>query len=147
MKYDPAKDHRRSIRLRGYDYAQVGWYFVTVCTQDHLCLFGHVVDGQMQLTTAGRMVRTAWDHVPDHCPCVQTDAFVVMPNHIHAVIVLSPAGSVLPLPDVVRRFKTFTTRQYIVGVRRYGWPAFAGRLWQRNYYEHIIRSERASLCA
>ena len=145
MTYDPAKHHRRSIRLRGYDYAQAGWYFVTVCTQGHICLFGDVMDGQMQLDEAGHMVQAAWDQLPDHCRRVQIDTHVVMPNHVHAVIVLLPmdGGRTSSLADVVRRFKTFTTRRYIVGVKRYGWPAFAGRLWQRNYHEHIIRNERS----
>ena len=99
----------------------------------------------MELNAAGRMVHTAWNRLPDHCPRVEIDMHVVMPNHVHAVIVLSPTDGerVLSLADVVRRFKTFTTRRYIVGVKRYGWPPFAGRLWQRNYHEHIIRNERA----
>ncbi len=145
MMYDPTKHHRRSIRLFGYDYAQAGCYFVTSCVQGHVCLFGHVVDGQMELNPSGRMILTAWDRLPDLHQRVQTGALVVMPNHIHAVIVLSPTdgGHALSLADVVRCFKTFTTRQYIIGVRRYGWPPFAGRLWQRNYYEHIIRNERS----
>jgi REP-associated tyrosine transposase len=145
MTYDPAKHHRRSIRLRGYDYAQTGCYFVTLCTQGHICLLGDVVNEQMEPNPAGRMVSKAWDLLPDHCPRMEIDAHVVMPNHIHAVIVLLPPDDegILSLADVVRRFKTFTTRRYTVGVRRYGWLPFAGRLWQRNYHEHIIRNERS----
>jgi len=145
MTYDPTKHHRRSIRLRGYDYTQAGLYFITLCTQGHVCLFGNVANEQMELNAAGRMIDTAWDQLPDHCPHAQIDTYVVMPNHVHAVIVLLPTDGVamLSLADVVRRFKTFTTRQYVVGVKRDGWPVFTGRLWQRNYHEHIIRSERS----
>jgi REP element-mobilizing transposase RayT len=90
MEYDPKKHHRRSIRLVDYDYAQAGAYFVTVCAEDHTCLFGDVVGSEMRLNDAGRMVQTAWDEAPGHYPGVETDAFVVMPNHIHAIVVLAP---------------------------------------------------------
>jgi REP element-mobilizing transposase RayT len=81
--YDPVKHHRRSIRLKGYDYAQAGVYFVTICTQDRACLFGDVVDGEMRLGDAGRMIRSVWDEMPTFYPGVDTDEFVVMPNHVH----------------------------------------------------------------
>jgi len=167
MKYDPKEHHRRSIRLVDYDYAQSGAYFVTVCAEDHTCLFGDVVSAEMRLNDAGRMIQTAWDELPDHYPGVETDAFVVMPNHIHAIIVLSPdsvgAGPracpdqngqprgvaptegrrALSLGDVVQRFKSLTTKRYADGVRQHGWRAFPGRLWQRNYFEHIIRNDHS----
>jgi len=146
MTYDPKKHHRRSIRWYGYDYAQAGWYFVTVCTQGHVCLFGRVVDGQMRLNDAGRMVQAVWNQLVDHYARVQTDAFIVMPNHIHGIIELTAdgaVGGVLSLADVVHRFKTLATKRYIDGVNQCGWSAFPGRLWQRNYHEHVIRSERS----
>ena len=157
------------MRLRGYDYAQAGAYFVTVCTQNRDCLLGDIVDGDMRLNDAAQMIQTVWDQLPDHYPAVDLDAFVVMPNHIHGIIVLTvgatprgcpvprdcrvprgqargpaPTGVVtgrLSLPDVVHRLKSFTTARYRQGVRQDGWPPFPGRLWQRNYYEHIIRSD------
>jgi REP-associated tyrosine transposase len=89
MKYDPKKHHRRSIRLVDHDYAQTGAYFVTVCAEDHTCLFGDVVGSETRLNDAGRMLQATWDELPGHYPGVERDAFVVMPNHIHAVIVLS----------------------------------------------------------
>jgi REP element-mobilizing transposase RayT len=79
--------HRRSIRLGGYDYAQAGAYFVTICTHDRACLFGDVVDGVMCLNDAGRMVQSVWDELPVYYPGVETDAFVVMPNHVHGILV------------------------------------------------------------
>ena len=152
--------HRRSIRLQGYDYAQAGAYFFTVCVHDRQCLFGQVMDGKMTLTPAGCMVQTVWDQIPSHYPGVQTDAFSVMPNHVHGIVILVGAGPracpdpllaqpgdgqpgdgqpTMSLADVVHRFKTLTTKRYVDGVRQQGWPPFAGKLWQRNYYEHIIR--------
>ena len=157
--YDPARHHRRSIRLPGYDYARSGRYLVTICTQNRTCLFGHVIDDQMRLNPSGRTIHTTWDELPNQYPGIRNDAFVVMPNHIHAILVLTPAHPVgadprvcppltnatrpLSLPEVIQRFKTLTTKRYIEGVERHGWPAFTGRLWQRNYHEHIIRTERS----
>jgi REP element-mobilizing transposase RayT len=173
------RHHRRSIRLRGYDYSQAGAYFVTICTQDRAGPFGEVVDGEMRLNDAGRMVLAVWDELPSRFPTVEVDAFVIMPNHVHGIVVIAdapaaanvraglvpaaanvraglvPAHSgattdhgattrVAPtLGDVVGAFKSLTTVLYARGVNSYGWPPFCKRLWQRNYYEHIIRNEEA----
>lgn len=130
-------NRRRSIRLRGYDYSRPGAYFVTICTQSYIYLFGRSVAGKMVLNDAGQMVQSVWDELPVHSPGIEADAFVVMPNHIHAIVVIQ-----MSLPDVVHRFKTLTTRRYTDAVRHSGWEPFPGRLWQRNYWEHVIRSER-----
>src|SRR3990172_7834035 len=92
MRYDAEKHHRRSIRLRGYDYAQAGAYFVTICTQNRECLFGEVVDGQMVLNDPGKILESVWSELPDHYPGVDVDAFVIMPNHIHGIVILVGAG-------------------------------------------------------
>ena len=159
MPDDSNKHRRRSIRLRGYDYAQVGAYFVTVCTQNMEYLFGDVLRGAAALSEAGEMVRTVWEELSLHYSGIGTDAFVVMPNHIHGVVILSAppvtgkpsfdldreAQGIAPmrmgLPDVVHRFKTLTTKRYTDGVKDRGWQRFSGRLWQRNYWEHVIRDE------
>lgn len=165
MRYDPDRHHRRSIRLKGFDYSSVGAYFVTVCVQGRRGLFGELVDGKMHLSPAGEMVLEVWNQMPEHYPGVGTDAFVGMPNHIHGIIVLGnvgaaprgrpdprgragvggqaqgPAPTGLTLPDVVHRFKTLTTSRYVRGVKESGWPPFDKRLWQRNYYERVIRDE------
>lgn len=99
MRYDPKEHHRRSIRLRDYDYAQAGAYFVTVCAEGHTCLFGDIIDAEMRLNDAGRMVQAVWNELPDHYPGVETDAFVVMPNHIHAIIVLSVGAGPRACPN------------------------------------------------
>ena len=89
MPYDPNRHHRRSIRLKGYDYSQAGAYFITICTQDRACLFGKVVNGEMQLNDAGRMVLAEWNMLPERFPHVVLDAFVVMPNHVHGIVVIT----------------------------------------------------------
>ena len=89
MPYDPEVHHRRSIRLRGYDYAQAGAYFVTVCVQNRECLFGEVADGAVPLDRCGEIVARCWDELPSHYPTVELDAFVIMPNHVHGIIVLA----------------------------------------------------------
>lgn len=156
-------DRRRSLRLQGYDYAQAGAYFVTLCTQDRICLFGEIVDEQMRLNDAGKMVLASWDALPDRFRGIDLDEFVVMPNHIHGIIVLTDSTAVgaglVPARDgpidagrattrgaptvgeVVGAFKSITTVLYIRGVNQSGWPPFRGRVWQRNYYEHVIRDE------
>ncbi|MCK6509065.1 transposase [Myxococcota bacterium] len=227
MKYDPEKHHRRSIRLKGYDYSRAGAYFVTLCTHDLACLFGDMVEGEMRLNDAGRMIQTVWDEIPMFYPGVDVDEFVIMPNHIHGIVVLvgqvqghigqaqigqaqaqigqaqigqaqigqaqigqaqigqaqigqaqigqaqgqigqaqigqaqGPAPTIsghigqaqigqaqgpaptLSLSDVIHRFKTLTTKRYADGVKQSGWQPFFGRVWQRNYYEHIIRDEKS----
>lgn len=165
MTYDPQKHHRRSIRLKGYDYSRVGAYFITICTQDRACLFGDVADGEMQLNDAGRMIQSVWNEMPAFYPGVDTDEFVVMPNHVHGIVALvgaAPRGRpvsihtrdgqdgqaqgpapTMALADVVHRFKTMTTKRYADGVKTDGWSVFRGRLWQRNYYEHIIRNDES----
>jgi putative transposase len=191
MNHNPDRHHRRSIRLSGYDYSQAGAYFVTVCAKDRACLFGEVADGVMRPNDAGRMVADVWVALPARFPTVQIDEFVVMPNHVHGIVVLNdhdvgaplvgalstdkragtrPAptddidittNGVIPigagtrpaptdkaittptLGDIVGAFKSITTDDYIVGVRQNDWPAFSGKLWQRNYYEHIIRDDES----
>ncbi len=171
MRYDPERHHRRSIRLKGYDYSQPGAYFITIVTQNRECLFGDVVDGKMRLNDAGRMVERWWLELNHKFPAARTDAYVVMPNHFHGIVIIvgidlrvcpdrahpdrvcpdharpdrarpdgdAPHGDTLP--TVVQWFKTMTTNEYIRGVKTLGWTPFPRRLWQRNYYEHIIRND------
>jgi len=151
---------RRSIRLDGYDYAVSGAYFVTICTQDHLCLLGEIVDGQMRTNASGQIVQETWRDLPNHYPHVELEAFVIMPNHVHMVIILTQGNDLVGagfkpalvhgpattpdaskrhgLAEIVRGFKTFSRRQINKCRGIEGVP-----LWQRNYYEHIIRHERA----
>ncbi|MDQ8004684.1 MAG: transposase [Pedobacter sp.] len=164
----PNKFDRRSIRLKGYDYSKEGLYFVTVCCQNIAHRFGKVVNGQMVLNAAGLMVDRWIKELENKFPDIQIDEYVIMPNHIHLIIeniglnnasavrvdlcvdphdnIMRPAegehkGS--PLHNVVRWLKTMTTNYYIQGVKTLGWEPFDKKIWHRNYYEHIIRDERA----
>jgi putative transposase len=145
MKYDPDRHHRHSIRLKGYDYAAPGAYFVTICVQNRDCLFGNVLEEVLHLNAAGRMVQTCWQHLPCRFPTLELGSFIVMPNHIHAIMILAGAPVVSArkntLTDIVGAFKSITTNAYIQGARDRRWPIFNRRLWQRNYWERVIRNE------
>ncbi len=161
MTYNPASvgatgrsplRNRRSIRLSGFDYSQDGAYFVTVCTQNRDCVFGELEDGNMVLNSYGQIVSNIWRDLPDHYFHVRSDQFVVMPNHIHGIMILNrnhvvgidvgaglkpaPTAKIHALPEIIRGFKTFSSRR-INELR--GTPGTG--LWQRNYYEHIIRDD------
>jgi putative transposase len=162
MQHRSLPTRRHSIRLKGYDYSQKGAYFITIVTQNRACLFGETMGDAPQLNDAGRMIRFLWVDMAAHYPGVESHTVVVMPNHIHGIVFLVGAGpracrdetgqpqgvaptTPLSVPDVIHRYKTLTTRRYIDGVKQMGWPPFAARLWQRNYYEHIIRDEKSLL--
>ncbi|ORJ59296.1 transposase [Geothermobacter hydrogeniphilus] len=156
MNYNPDIHHRRSIRLRGYDYSRPGAYFVTICAQNRECLFGDVVDGVMVLNDFGRVVKDCWHGLPTHYCHVALDESVIMPNHFHGIIILMPidpipVGAGLKpartesartdikrhgLSEIVRGFKTFSAR-YINEIRN----APGVKLWQRNYWERVVRDE------
>lgn len=138
--YDPHKHHRRSIRLKGFDYAQVGAYFVTICTQRREAFFGEIVNGDMKVNDAGAMVERWWNELERKFPSYRPDAFVVMPNHLHAIVIITEPGATT-LGCMMGWFKTMATNEYICCVKQSYWKPFHGRLFQRNYYEHIIRNE------
>jgi REP element-mobilizing transposase RayT len=191
QQYNPNIHHRKSIRLKGYDYAQAGLYFITICVQNRICLFGDIHNGQLILNDAGRMVGKWYNELENKFPDIRCHEMVVMPNHFHCIIenigavradlrvcpdnnneradlhVCPDANNVRadlrvcpdannantnpikgehmgsPLHRVVQWFKTMTTNEYIRGVKTLGWQPFNGKLWQRNYYEHIIRNEQS----
>ena len=151
---------RKSPRLRDYDYSQEGAYFVTVCAQGRVHLFGVVAEGEMRLNPAGVMVAQWWEKLPGKFPDIELDQYIVMPNHFHSIVVINrfglaprtdaralrtdaPAGASLrtSLFAVMDWFKTMTTNAYIHGVKKRHWQPFPGKLWQRSYHDHIIRHE------
>ncbi|MCJ7668444.1 MAG: transposase [Anaerolineae bacterium] len=154
QKYDAEKHHRRSIRLKEYDYSQAGAYFVTVCTHNRECILGEVANGEVLLNEFGKIVESVWFDLPKHYPNVELDAFVIMPNHVHGIIIVgadpvgagfkpAPTTAKKPAPtggyalsEVVRGFKTFSARRINEIRATSGTP-----VWQRNYYEHIVRDE------
>ena len=135
--------HRKSPRLKSYDYSQPGFYFITICTQNRLRLFGNIDNAKMILTPAGLMINNIWQQIPASYQNMVVHECVVMPNHLHGIIQISAHSdqAIVSLSNTVHRFKTFTTTQYIKGVNDYKWPRFDKKLWQRGYHEHIIRNQ------
>lgn len=158
---DGSKHHRRSIRLKEYDYSRPGSYFVTICADNRKCLFGEIKDGQFLFNPVGEMVRKWWLKIPEKFVNVQTDKFVIMPNHLHGIIVLVGADPCVypmtgepvrkaqgrhtdsPLPKIIQWFKTMTANEYMRMLKGQNLQPAAKLLWQRNYYEHIVRSEES----
>jgi REP element-mobilizing transposase RayT len=129
MAYDPYRHNRRSIRLRGYDYSKPGAYFVTICTHDR--------ESSLETASVAGLVTAAWADLPWRCPGVALDEFIVMPNHVHGIIVLTGAASSAPtLGEVVRAFKSLSAIEANRARGAEGQP-----FWQRNYYEHIVRDD------
>ncbi|MCW3118448.1 MAG: hypothetical protein JWM28_2530 [Chitinophagaceae bacterium] len=191
MQYTPNIHHRRSIRLKGYDYSQTGSYFITICVKDRKCLFGEIVDGVMILNDAGKMADNEWCKIPGRFRNVQLNEYIIMPNHFHGIVEIvgatlvvapdketvaldketvaphnetvapdnetiigdetekgqpqgiAPTAKPKTVGDIVGAFQSITTVEYIRGVKQLEWHPFDGKLWQRNYYEHIIRDEQS----
>ena len=165
--YDPKKHHRRSIRLKGYDYSRPGAYFVTMCVQDWEWKFGRVVDGRVFLSREGEIASRCWAEIPQHFGNAVLDEYVIMPNHMHGIIVLKSKEEertsvgveyIQPrhnnLETQIERQNRFQhvipnsissiLRSYKAAVtklcRESGMIDFK---WQRNYYEHIVRNHKA----
>ena len=145
---DADESRRRSIRLDGYDYSQGGCYYFTVCTQDRIHRFGEIADSAMSLNAAGHMVVTVWESLPARFPSLELDSFIVMPDHLHGILWLCPSEAAdltvtVSLAAVVGAFKSLVTTDYMLGVRAGRLKPFGGKLLQRNYYEHIVRSDES----
>lgn len=169
---DFPKHNRQSIRLQGYDYARAGAYFITVVAHDRTCLFGEIVNGEMRVNECGKMAQQCWLDIPNHFPQTQLDEFVIMPDHIHGIIIINDfpivgAKNFSPLPfesssrscqssprpnitpfrspsqtigSIVRGFKIGVTK-WIHQIERAKNISPQPNVWQRNYYEHIIRND------
>jgi REP element-mobilizing transposase RayT len=231
-QYNPNKHHRKSIRLKGYDYSQAGLYFITICCQNRGHLFGNVINKQMILNDAGKMIENQWQKLPDRFKNVELHEYVVMPNHFHGVLQIvgatlvvaqnenmvaqnenmvaqnenmvaqnenvvaqnenmvaqnenmvaqnenvvaqnenmvaqntnnentnihvvdivnqkgqpqgiAPTETEKTVGDIIGAFKSITTVEYINGVKNNNWKPFNGKLWQRNYWENIIRNDNS----
>jgi len=167
-KYNPNIHHRRSIRLKGYDYSQAGLYFITICCQDRICRFGQIENGEMILNEYGQIAYDEWVKLLERFPNFELDVFQIMPNHMHGIIALVGATLAVAQNDSVAQ------NEMIVGndIRAGASPAptktvgdiigaykslvangcldifktkneTMGKLWQRNYHEHIIRDEQS----
>jgi putative transposase len=158
--FNPEIHYRKSIRIPDYDYSKEGFYFVTICCQDMVCRFGYVVDGKMVLNECGKIAKECWEKIPNHFLLARLHSFVIMPNHIHGIIeitenvgaknfspniqnVSESAKNFSPLRSpsksigsIVRGFKIGVTKWIRQNTNVY-------KLWQRNYYEHVIRNEHS----
>ena len=166
MEFDPEKHQRRSVRLEGYDYLLAGAYFVTILCFQRQCLFGEIKEGMMTHNDLGKMVKNCWLRIPNHFEDTRLDEFVLMPNHLHGIIIvleapgkgeafardisnmvdpmLANASPLRPegtqsgsLGAIIQNFKSVSTRKVNKEYFEKG-----NKLWQRNYYERIIRNER-----
>lgn len=159
-----ASRKRKSIRLPGYDYSRTGAYFVSICTKDRKCLFGEIINQGMVLNDAGKMVDKWYAELENKFQDIRYGENIIMPNHCHAILTntgkttvgadlcVCPDGNRdgrtsgehtgSPLHKVIQWFKTMTTNEYIRSVKQHGWAPFPGKLWQRNYYEHVVRNEK-----
>lgn len=162
--------HRRSIRLKGYDYAQVGAYFVTICAYKRECLFGSIVDGEMKIKPFGDILAEEWRRSAELRPQIELTEYVVMPNHFHGIVLINhmdtprrthmcravncradgldlgtPEQFGKPLagtlPTIMRSFKAAVTRR-INELR----DTPGSLVWQSNYHEHIIRNDSDYAC-
>jgi len=133
---------RKSPRLKDYDYSLNGAYFITICTQHRISYFGHIHEQVMHLNPVGEMVQEIWNRIGERFPAIECDLSVVMPNHIHGILVISQENK-NNIIDAVQWFKSLTTNLYGKGVRENGWRVYKGKLWQRSFNDHIIRSEVA----
>ncbi|MCO5182486.1 MAG: transposase [Anaerolineae bacterium] len=165
-KYDARTHHRRSIRLKGWNYASEGAYFVTVCAYRGQSVFGMINDDKLSLSLIGHFVDLCWQTIPSHFPHVQLDMFIVMPNHFHGILwivddrfaamqepdVGATHGSPLPdeqlptgpqrgsLGSIIGHFKSSVTRRLKKLPPPFEMPGHP--IWQRDFYDQIIRNER-----
>jgi putative transposase len=143
---EEAYPQRRNLRLRNYDYTHQGAYFITVCTYNKQLLFGNINESTMRLNPLGEIVDSVWKDIPHHFPEVKNEIFIVMPNHVHGIIVIQETGRSghRPAPtekhsltEIVRAFKSFSSLKINKCRQTVGIP-----VWQRGYFEHVIRNEK-----
>ncbi len=166
MSYNPNIHHRQSIRLKGYDYSQAGLYFVTLCLYGRACLFGHIENAEMILNDSGRAAQQCWMDIPNHYPNVVLHEYIIMPNHVHGILQIgdgcdgwncrgekffAPTNAPTNAPtheQMVIRGTSRTIgsmlRGFKIGVTKWmRQNTNVQNIWQRNYYEHIIRTEHS----
>lgn len=162
MEYNPEIHNRKSIRLKNYDYSKDGLYFITICTQNRVNLFGKIVDGKMVLNNAGLMIKKIFNELESYFENTNLNEYVIMPNHFHCIIEIvgvpfmgtqiffknqidninRVTTRVTPtIGNIIGVFKSLSTNEYIKMVKNNELPNFDKRIWQRNYYENIIRND------
>ncbi|MDD3887714.1 MAG: hypothetical protein PHN19_02965 [Patescibacteria group bacterium] len=154
MEYNFPKRRRKLIRLKGFDYSSDNCYFITICTRNKECLFGNIVNQKMVLNDAGIIAKKYWLDIPFHYPDVILDKYVVMPNHVHGILVIDkkiigPVGVQNSEPlhryqKIIPRSIGAIVRGYKLGVTKwFRQNTDCHVVWQRLYYDHIIRNERS----
>jgi len=151
---------RKIIRLKDFDYSQNAYYFITICTENRKHIFGEIINGEMALNHAGEMVEKAFLKLENEFPNMKLDKYVFMPNHFHVIIAIVGADSISArngtklakeradmesaptIGNIIQSFKRHTTIEYIKGVKSRIYPPFKNRIWQRGYYDHIIRNKQ-----
>lgn len=144
---------RKNLRLKHYDYSQTGYYFVTICTEGKKHLWGSIIDGDLKLNDAGNMVEKWYLELKNKYKNIELNEHIIMPNHVHFIIAIvgddlrvtpqsSGTHAGVPLQSIIQWFKTMTTNEYIKGVKNREYPPFEKQIWQRNYFEHIIRNDK-----
>lgn len=157
--YNPDHQHRQSIRLKGYDYSQDGLYFITLCTFDRKCFFGYIENSKMILNAAGNIAEQCWTDIPNHFPQVILHDYVIMPNHIHGIVEIVGANQYSPAiaknisPEAAKNISPLrgpsqtigsVVRGFKIGVTKWmRQNTDIQNIWQRNYYEHIIRDHNS----
>jgi len=170
-QYNSNVHHRKSIRLKEYDYSQDGAFFITICVEKRENRFGEIKEGNMLVNDAGKMIKAWWRKLFEKFPDTVIDAYIIMPNHFHGIIQITSIDKFVgaipcnrphygsdkgentvsplqPIPNTynglgqyISWFKRMSTNEYIRNVKENNWKRFDKRLWQRNYYEHIICNE------
>ena len=179
MKYNPQIHHRRSIRLKGYDYSQEGAYFITICCHDRKHFFGKIGNGNMKLNSFGKIAHAEWEQLPERFSNIELDEFQIMPNHMHGIIVIvgaplagapnrdiqsidtgnaqakrapvkgAPTTTVAPttttttttVGNIIGAYKSIVANECLALWKSKRPNETMGKLWQRNFFEHIIRDE------
>ena len=143
MIYNPEKHNRQSIRLKGYDYSNSGAYFITLCIQDREKLLSNISNSIVELTLAGNMIEKWWLELINKYSNIDLDEYVIMPDHFHGIVWINNYETEISIPTILKWFKAMSTNEYIRNVKENNWKPFNKKLWQRNYYEHIIRNEKS----
>ena len=168
-KFDPQKHHRRSIRLKGYDYSSEGAYYVTIVAHGRECLFGEIIDGEMHPSKYGEIIQKWWNEISVHFPNVELGAFVIMPNHVHGIIFIIDNRSDHPNSNnqenvnninqggetqnqggetppqrrpTLGQIMAYFKYQSTKEMNKIETENSITKFWQRSYYEHIIRNEK-----
>ncbi len=161
MKFNPKIHHRKTHRLQNYDYSSEWLYFLTIAVKDKLCLFGEIKDDELELFESGKMIEKLWLELENDFENIKLHDYVVMPNHFHGIVEIvkteldelnrvntrfTPTGGKFnynknSISSIIQAFKSKTTHQYIKIVYENKTNPFYKKLWQKDFYEHIIKNE------